>query len=274
MTYDCLKKGEGTSESAFFRVAISLFIFMRGICYVFVIIGCAMATALTSIEQDFKMEISQNAIGSKNIWQLKMIKLQRCYDCISLVVNRLHTKFEWIFMSQVTDAFIFATHSTWNLLSHTNFESGTDIFKYLRSNLRIIEPFIRLGLITYTVDCIKNKVKLVLWDVTYAFKFTYIAFYLQMMNLIQTINRLETDDILINSHINLQRMRQVLIYNCNIPCISCLHWVTYFFYWIALGGYANDYHAATFWSIGFIWIEQKKFTAGKYTFRQIYISSS
>ena len=133
---------------------------MRGSCYIFVIIGCAMATVLTSIENDFKLEHSQSANMFKNIRQRKMIKIQRCYDCISLVVNRLHSKFEWIFMSQVTDAFIFATHSTWNLLSHTNFESGTDIFKYLRSNLRIIEPFIRLGLITYTVDCIKNKVKL------------------------------------------------------------------------------------------------------------------
>ena len=161
MIYDCFKMGEGTSESPFFRVAISLFIFMRGICYVFVIIGCAMATALTSIEQDFKMEISQTAIGSKYILQRKIIKIQRCYDCISLVVNRLHSKFEWIFMSQVTDAFIFAIHSTWRHLNNTKIESGKDLYKYLRSNLRIIEPFVHLGLITYTVDCIKNKVKLV-----------------------------------------------------------------------------------------------------------------
>ena len=112
-----------------------------------------MATVLTSIENDFKLE-------HKNIRQRKMIKIQRCYDCISLVVNRLHSKFEWIILSQVANEFIFTMYFTSTIFLKLNFQSSVRENGFLLFTIWTIELFMRLGLITYTVDRIKTKVKL------------------------------------------------------------------------------------------------------------------
>ena len=130
---------------------------MRGSCCIFVIIGCAVTTALTSIENDFEIETSKLAFISKYDWEQKMIEIQRRYKCISLVVNRLHSKFEWIFMSQVTYAFLLAISATSFFF---NLESRTSVIRFLTLTVWIIEPIVRLVLITYTVDRIKTKVKL------------------------------------------------------------------------------------------------------------------
>ena len=119
-----------------------------------------MATALTSIENDFKLEHSQSANMFKNIRQRKMIKIQRCYDCISLVVNQLHSKFEWIILSQVTNEFIFTMYFTSTIFLKLNFQSSVRENGFLLFTIWTIELFMRLGLITYTVDRIKTKVKL------------------------------------------------------------------------------------------------------------------
>ena len=130
-------------------------VFTIGGCLIFIIIGSAMVTTLTSIEANFKSTASRFARMSEYVLDKNLTKVQCRYQCVCQVVNRFHQKFEWIFMSHVTFVLIdginlIALVAIWNNFPY-------NLFSII---LWSIEPITFLWLITLTADRIKTKVPL------------------------------------------------------------------------------------------------------------------
>ena len=128
-------------------------IFTNGVCFVFVIIGAAMATTLNRIKSDFEFIIGNNVFVSHLILTKNMMEVLHCYQRVCLVVKQLLRCFEWIFMSQITYAFVTSVHQTFISLNEN------DDYKSRLKIIWTVEPLLRVWLIVFTADSINNAVR-------------------------------------------------------------------------------------------------------------------
>ena len=133
-------------------------IFIIDSCFIYIIIGSAMATALQRIRSDFNFVNNKNYKNSEFILKIRMTKVRRCYQQICLATKQLNRHFEWIFMSQATYTLVNGTTLIFLIITTmTKDENKNPIYNEI---VWIIEPFLRLGLITVISDRLKDEVKI------------------------------------------------------------------------------------------------------------------
>ena len=114
-----------------------------------------MASALQRIESDFKFETAENGFVSDFILKKSMMKVCRSYQRVCQVVKLLHHHFKWIFMSHVTYILIDMTALIFRMMKN-NMSMKEDYILIVW----VLDPIIRLWLITSVSDCIQEKVRL------------------------------------------------------------------------------------------------------------------
>ena len=148
------RSNSGINSIALYVVINTTWFFQISACYVYIIIGSAMATTLNRLESDFRFTIDQNVFVSDLILMENIMKIQHCYQRVCLVVKHLLRYFEWIFLLQTTHVLIVVIHIMLLIIK------GTDDLKFYLVAFWMIEFLLRLWLIAFFSDCLNESVRL------------------------------------------------------------------------------------------------------------------
>ena len=144
----------GINSIALYVVINTTWFFQISACFVYIIIGSAMATTLNRLESDFRFTIDQNVFVSDLILMENIMKIQHCYQRVCLVVKHLLRYFEWIFLLQTTNVLLCVINAIPFIIQ------GTYDFSFYVIAFWMIELLLRLWLIAFFSDCLNESVRL------------------------------------------------------------------------------------------------------------------
>lgn len=171
----------------------------------FIIVGLAMAEAFDRVQFNFLTDMCGNNVFTGKAVLANISKVQRCYQQICLVVDRFHQHFEWIYLGQIVFSFMGIINITFYIMD------GVDTLLHLQNFIYWnLECVLRLWLITYIPDLIKNSVKTE-FITSYSSWLEHVSILLlKAMKVVATVNLIKINDSSEVLEVNLQHIRLVL----------------------------------------------------------------